>query len=169
MKIILFVFVVMSLVGMVVVQSNVILYGSIDEGVVYINSFKSGVVSGLVLCMDFGIMQLDCFGLCGLEDLGGGMQVIFQLELGFLGDFGNSVVVGKLFNWVVWVGFINDCLGNIQFGYQVDFMFDYFGCLSNGFQFINFYLFYFGNFDNLVNQFQIDNVVCYVLLIFGGL
>ncbi|PPJ65693.1 porin, partial [Staphylococcus aureus] len=116
-----------------------------------------------------GTMQPDRFGLRGSEDLGGGTQAIFQLESGFLGDTGSSVVAGKLFNRTAWVGLTNDRLGNIQLGHQADFMFDYLGRLSNGVQLTNFYLFHPGNFDNLANQFQIDNAVRYVSPIFGGL
>ena len=60
-----------------------------------------------------------------------------------------------------WVGLTNERLGNVQLGHQADFMFDYLGRLSNGFQLTNFYLFHPGNFDNLANQFQIDNAVRY--------
>lgn len=169
MKTTLFAIAAMSLAGTAAAQSNVTLYGSIDEGVAYINSLKSSASSGSALRMDPGTMQPDRFGLRGSEDLGGGTQAIFQLESGFLGDTGSSVVAGKLFNRTAWVGLTNDRLGNIQLGHQADFMFDYLGRLSNGFQLTNFYLFHPGNFDNLANQFQIDNAVRYVSPIFGGL
>ncbi|ATG21928.1 porin [Ralstonia pickettii] len=165
----LFVMTAMGLAGTAAAQGSVTLYGSIDEGVAYINSLKSGTTSGSAMRLDPGTMQPDRFGLRGTEDLGGGTQAIFQLESGFLGDSGSSVVAGKLFNRTAWVGLSNERLGNIQLGHQADFMFDYLGRLSNGFQLTNFYLFHPGNFDNLANQFQIDNAVRYVSPIFGGL
>ncbi len=103
MKTTLFAIAAMSLAGTAAAQSNVTLYGSIDEGVAYINSLKSGASSGSALRMDPGTMQPDRFGLRGSEDLGGGTQAIFQLESGFLGDTGSSVVAGKLFNRTAWV------------------------------------------------------------------
>jgi predicted porin len=160
----------MGLAGTAAAQSNgVTLYGSIDQGVAYINSLKSAAGSGSAFRVDPGTMQPDRFGLRGTEDLGGGTQAIFQLESGFLGNTGNSVVAGKLFNRAAWVGLTNERLGNVQLGHQADFMFDYLGRLSNGFQLTNFYLFHPGNFDNLANQFQIDNAVRYVSPVFGGL
>ncbi|CAJ0783766.1 Outer membrane porin protein [Ralstonia condita] len=159
----------MGLTGTAAAQSSVTLYGSIDQGVAYINNVRSATTSGSALRMDPGTMQPDRFGFRGTEDLGHGTQAIFQLESGFLGDSGNSVVAGKLFNRTAWVGLSNESLGNVQLGHQADFMFDYLGRLSNGFQLTNFYLFHPGNFDNLANQFQIDNAVRYVSPIFGGL
>jgi len=79
MKTTLFAIAAMSLAGTAAAQSNVTLYGSIDEGVAYINSLKSSASSGSALRMDPGTMQPDRFGLRGSEDLGGGTQAIFQL------------------------------------------------------------------------------------------
>ncbi|WP_164107779.1 porin, partial [Serratia marcescens] len=49
MKTTLFAIAAMSLAGTAAAQSNVTLYGSIDEGVAYINSLKSGASSGSAL------------------------------------------------------------------------------------------------------------------------
>ncbi|WP_426400318.1 porin [Ralstonia sp. R-29] len=159
----------MGLAGTAAAQSSVTLYGSIDQGLAYINNIKNGTTSGSAVRMDPGTMQPDRFGLRGSENLGQGTQAIFQLESGFFGDTGASIVPGKLFNRTAWVGLSNETFGNLQLGHQADFMFDYLGRLSNGFQLTNFYLFHPGNFDNLANQFQIDNAVRYVSPIFGGL
>lgn len=82
---------VMMVVGFVVVivvyvQSSVILYGIVDNGLVYQNNvvLLMGVMIGgyLKVLMFSGVWVGSCFGLKGSEDFGGGMKVIFQLEVG---------------------------------------------------------------------------------------
>lgn len=163
MKKLMMVVVVFCLLVGVFVQSSVIIYGSFDVGVVYINNFNGG----LVLCLDQGMMQLDCIGFCGIEDLGGNLKVIFQLEVGFYIDSGVIFNLFKLFNCYSIIGLLGD-FGVVILGYMFDVVFDYVGKLFNGFQLINWYLFYLGNLDSLVNIYQFDNVVCYIFLILGG-
>lgn len=65
-------------------QSSVTLYGMIDSGIRYMNHADKAdnpVVGGEVESR---------WGLRGLEDLGGGNQVIFQLENRFFSDTGQS-------------------------------------------------------------------------------
>lgn len=77
----------LSAVGLTAVahaQSSVTLYGLVDESVQYVHNVaqpdgKNGNKIGLYA----GNIQGDRFGLRGVEDLGGGLQALFQLENGF--------------------------------------------------------------------------------------
>lgn len=76
--------------GMVYVQSSVFIYGLIDFGLIYyFNVVKIGGGGVLLLCMDSGIVQGSCIGFKGMEDLGGGLNVFFILEIGFGVDDGS--------------------------------------------------------------------------------
>lgn len=83
------------------------LYGVIDIGVEYVNCI--GLIGNSVVCMfNLSGMVFLCWGLCGIEDLGGGVKVLFMLELGFVFDSGMSNQGGCLFGWQVWVGLFNN-------------------------------------------------------------
>src|SRR5471032_1886319 len=102
-------------------QSSVTLYGVLDASVLYTNktlnttngqsgphqySFNDCGVSG------------SHFGLRGVEDLGGGMRAIFQLESGISianGALSNSN--GNLFGRQAWVG-IDSQYGTVKAGLQ---------------------------------------------------
>src|ERR1044072_9814364 len=58
-------------------QSSVTLYGSLDAGIAYISN--AGGHSKWI--MEQGNMQPDRWGLKGVEDLGGGLKCVFQLEI----------------------------------------------------------------------------------------
>lgn len=74
-------------------QSNVTLYGVIDEAVT-VTKHKG---QSAVIKMDNGIYAGSRFGLRGVEDLGGGNSVGFILEQGFKADDGNEAFGGKAF------------------------------------------------------------------------
>ena len=145
-------------------QSNVTLYGSLDAGVAYINNLGGASATRL----DQGTMQPDRFGFRGVEDLGGGMKALFQLEGGFSTDTGNQVNAGRLFNRLSMVG-LSGSFGTVLLGNMPDLVFDYAGKLSNGFQLTNFYLFHPGNLDTLANTYQFNNSVRYISPTVGGL
>lgn len=79
--------------GVVHAQSSVSLYGVVDEGLTYTNNVGGNHRVGL----DSGILQANRFGFVGSEDLGGGLQAIFQLENGFNGSNGALGQGGRLF------------------------------------------------------------------------
>lgn len=73
-------------------QSNVTLYGVIDEGINYTNN-----VGGEHLTeMASGFAQGSRWGLRGTEDLGGGIKALFQLENGFNASTGRAAQGGLL-------------------------------------------------------------------------
>jgi predicted porin len=145
-------------------QSNVTVYGSLDAGVAYVNDLAGHGATRL----DQGTMQPDRFGFRGMEELGGGMQALFQLEGGFATDTGASVNASKLFNRTSVVGLSGD-FGSVILGNMPDLVFDYAGKVSNGFQLTNFYLFHPGNLDTLANTYQYNNALRYTLPTMSGL
>lgn len=84
------------LAGAAQAQSNVTLYGKIDEAL-QIAKTPNGTLSNLA-----GSESGTRWGLKGSEDLGGGLSAIFQLESGFNADTGAGQ--GNLFNRISTVG-----------------------------------------------------------------
>lgn len=66
--------------GAVHAQSSVTLYGIVDVGIEHINNTSTG---GAQTREASGNLSGSRWGLKGVEDLGGGMKAIFQLEDGF--------------------------------------------------------------------------------------
>jgi len=145
-------------------QSNVTIYGSLDAGVAYVSNLNGKSATRV----DQGTMQPDRFGFRGVEDLGGGLKAVFQLEGGFATDTGASINATKLFNRTTMVG-LSGNFGSVTLGNMPDIVFDYAGKLSNGFQLTNFYLFHPGNLDTLANTYQYNNVVRYTSPTMKGL
>jgi predicted porin len=67
-------------------QSTVSMYGHVDASVVSSRSGAPG--AGTVTSIASGVGSASRWGLRGVEDLGGGMKALFQLELGFDLDTG---------------------------------------------------------------------------------
>jgi predicted porin len=93
-------------------QSSVTLYGIADAGVEFINNTSAG---GSQVREVSGNLSGSRWGLKGVEDLGGGMKAIFQLESGFNINDGttaqstrglgaNATTTSRLFGRQAWVG-----------------------------------------------------------------
>lgn len=93
-------------------QSSVTLYGIADVGVEHINNTSAG---GAQTREVSGNLSGSRWGLKGVEDLGGGMKAIFQLESGFNINDGttaqstrglgaNAATTTRLFGRQAWVG-----------------------------------------------------------------
>ncbi|WP_368621120.1 porin [Paraburkholderia sp. BR13444] len=93
-------------------QSSVTLYGIADVGVENINNTSTGGAQTRVVS---GNLSGSRWGLKGVEDLGGGMKAIFQLESGFNINDGttaqstrglgaNAATTSRLFGRQAWVG-----------------------------------------------------------------
>ena len=100
-------------------QSNVTLYGDVDEYIGYIHSNSGKSITGL----NDGTMLRSRFGFKGMEDLGNGLQAKFQLESGInadtgtLGDAPSATSSGRLFDRQAWVG-IAGTFGEFRVGRQ---------------------------------------------------
>jgi predicted porin len=114
-------------------QSSVTLYGILDAGLVYKNvKYSNGPadVNQSNFGMAYGTQSGNRFGLKGVEDLGSGNRLTFQLEDGF--DIGNGTLGqgSRLFGRQAWFGVENDAWGYARMGRQLNFATDYFGALD---------------------------------------
>lgn len=112
---------IVGVVGLVMVQSLVIIYGIIDIGVVYIINVNvnGNLVFKMLLLMGSFLL---CIGFCGMEDLGGGLQVIFVLESGFVFDIGVMGQGNCIFGCQLYVGLKSDW-GQVILGCQINMIY----------------------------------------------
>jgi predicted porin len=91
-------------------QSSVTLYGRIDNGFQY----ENGLPGGHKWSFESGDWGCSWFGMQGAEDIGGGTQIIFQLE-GQL-NTANGQLAGALFGRHATVGATNANYGTFKLG-----------------------------------------------------
>ncbi|HXZ06639.1 MAG TPA: porin [Paraburkholderia sp.] len=128
-------------------QSSVTLYGSLDAGIAYVSN-----VGGSTKWMaENGNMQPDRWGLKGVEDLGGGLKAVFQLENGFSTTTGAFALANTIFNRQAYVGLSSDQFGTLTMGRQTPFSFDTLGPLSTAYLAASWYAFHPGNVDQLAD------------------
>ncbi|WP_213769158.1 porin [Caballeronia sp. dw_19] len=88
-------------------QSSVTLYGVIDTGVeVFTHASPAGGVIARVPTISGGELP-SRWGLRGVEDLGGDLKAVFQLENGFTPSSGTSLLGGREFGRQAFVGLSN--------------------------------------------------------------
>ncbi|NKJ48647.1 porin [Burkholderia sp. SG-MS1] len=96
--------------------SSVTLYGLIDQGVEYRNNAAMGKTTADSFRMASGTAT-SYFGFRGTENLGGGLQAIWDLQGGFAPNNGTSSQGGRLFGRQAYVG-LNGDFGRLTFGRQ---------------------------------------------------
>lgn len=103
-------------------QSSVTLYGIMDAGIQYVShaSTKGGQFSETS-----GSESGSRFGFKGIEDLGGGLKAIFNLEGGISVANGTSQQSGRLFGRISYVGIQSDKYGAVTLGRQKVPIYDY--------------------------------------------
>ncbi|SPB18248.1 porin [Caballeronia novacaledonica] len=112
-------------------QSSVTLFGSIDNGITYVNNYGGHSV----VKMQDGVNKANALGFLGSEDLGGGMRAFFKLENGFNANTGALGQGGLMFGKQAYVGLGQRTLGEITLGRQYDFtvlLERYLPCLNCG-------------------------------------
>ncbi len=78
-----------AIAGAAQAQSSVTIYGIVDTGVVYTSkALTSTGGTGSKFSVNSGVIQGSRLGFKGVEDLGGGLKALFQLEAGFNNDTG---------------------------------------------------------------------------------
>lgn len=97
-------------------QSSVTIYGSVDNGVTYVNN----VVGQSVIKMQDGINKANALGFAGTEDLGEGLHAVFKLENGFSLNSG-ALGQGLMFGKQAYVGLGKSGIGDILLGRQYDY------------------------------------------------
>lgn len=95
-------------------QSSLTLYGAVDDAFVYANNQKGH--SNFYLRQ--GNLYASKWGLRGVEDLGGGTSVIFDLQNGFDPNTGALSSASQIFNREAFVGLQNQHYGTFTMGRQ---------------------------------------------------
>jgi predicted porin len=104
-------------------QSSVTLYGRLDAGLEYMSGVPSGAnVNGAATTKnnrfraESGDWGTSLWGMKGVEDIGGGNKVLFQLEGSFNTMTGAGPGGGGLFNRWATIGLANDHYGTFTMG-----------------------------------------------------
>jgi outer membrane protein OmpU len=142
-------------------QSNVTLYGLIDESLNYV----SNVGGHSAFTQTSGNVQGSRWGIKGSEDLGGGYQAIFTLENGFALNTGALGQGGLEFGRQAFVGLATPA-GTVTLGRQYDFLI-YLYSMTNLYN-TGTYGFHLGDYDRLGGE-RLNNVIAYQSPTFGGL
>ena len=151
-------------------QSSVTLYGIIDSSVAYShnNATPNGNAASKFSMMGSGAMSGDRWGMKGVEDLGGGLKTVFQLENGFDEANGSFNQGGREFGRQAFVGLSSDISGTVTLGRQYDPVVDMVQPMTED----NYFGSIFGtpgDVDNYDNNFRVDNAVKYVSPNYNGL
>ncbi|AFQ49831.1 porin [Burkholderia cepacia] len=93
-------------------QSSVTLYGALDTSIEITNPG-----SGYVARMDSGAYRGSRIGVHGVEDIGNGVKILFDLENGFGSADGTLAVANTLFNRQAWIG-VSSRYGTVRVGRQ---------------------------------------------------
>ncbi|MBN3858496.1 porin [Paraburkholderia sp. Ac-20340] len=157
-------------------QSSVTLYGLVDAGLTYVSNegnrnspvSPTGSLTGgkAMFGMTSGNLQQSRWGLRGVEDLGGGLKTVFNLESGFNVTNGSSAS-SALFNRQAFVGLSSD-YGTLTLGRQYDSMVDYIAPMSATGTFGGTYFAHPGDNDNLNASFSISNAIKYQSANYAG-
>ena len=108
-------------------QSSVTLYGVLDGGLRYNKVSIENGSGASNFGLSYGNQSGNRFGFRGVEDIGGGNRVTFQLESGF--EFGNGTFQqsGRIFGRQAWLGVENNSWGYVRIGRQTNFATEYVG------------------------------------------
>lgn len=79
---------------------GVTLYGTFDEYIGHVRSNSGAHITGL----NDGAILRSRLGVRGSEDLGGGLQLKYVLEMGLNADSGTAADSGRLFDRQAWIG-----------------------------------------------------------------
>ncbi|WP_454732915.1 MULTISPECIES: porin [Cupriavidus] len=108
--------------GTALAQSSVTLYGVADVGVEYLSNAAAKGSKGSAYRLSSGNMSTSRWGLRGIEDLGGGLKAVFDLESGFNLDDGGQGG-NRLFDRSAVVGLAGD-FGQVTLGRQTTPLYD---------------------------------------------
>lgn len=121
-------------------QSSVTIYGIVDTGITYTSKVGSvagtpaATATGSRFGLNSGILQGSRIGFKGVEDLGGGLSAVFNLETGFQNDTGamqgaDATTSSSLFRRKSVVG-LQGGFGAVLAGRQTDFLDDIGGSMT---------------------------------------
>jgi predicted porin len=145
-------------------QSTVTLYGAIDEGLQYTSNVKGKSNIQTTSGQDSG----DRWGLKGVEDLGGGLKTLFQIENGFNLNTGNLNNGGRIFGRQAYIGLQSDSFGTLTMGRQYDPLVDLLGPLTANGNWAGSLLSHVYDNDNTDNSIRVSNSVKFVSNKYAG-
>ena len=146
-------------------QSSVTMYGILDAGIAYKKlDYNGNSINSFGLA--YGTQSGNRWGLRGVEDMGNGNRLTFQLENGF--EIGNGTLgqSGRLFGRQAWFGVENDAWGYARIGRQYNLATDYFGAIdpfAQGFGQLNL-----GTVMGSVNTYRMSNALKYQTPLMSG-
>ena len=163
-------------------QSSVTLYGIIDEAVVFQSNAKITAATATTAGVGGRKFSLDSntglsgsrWGLKGAEDLGGGLQAIFNVESGMNINTGGLNQGGLEFGRQAYVGLSSKTYGSITLGRQYDATPEFIGPMIFADQLGGVSSALPGDLNNANNTQRINNAIKYTSpsfngLVFGGL
>lgn len=151
--------------------SNVTVYGTVDAGIASIHGANS---AGTITSVESGQQSYSRLGFKGVEDLGGGLRALFNLEAGFevnngssgLGGIGNNIPMDQnnsnLFGSQAYVGLAGN-FGAVKVGRQFSPLYEAYGSIDpfvNGFA-ANINNFFGTDANNLSNYQRMSNAAVY--------
>ncbi|NTY41590.1 porin [Burkholderia diffusa] len=152
------------LAGTVQAQSNVTLYGVIDEGL----NFTNNAGGARLYSLSSGDVEGSRWGLKGTEDLGGGTSAIFQIENGFNVNNGKLGPENQMFGRQAYVGLSNATSGTLTFGRQYDSLVDFVAPLTANGNWAGAMFSHPYDNDNTDNTFRLNNAVKFASANYGG-
>jgi predicted porin len=145
-------------------QSSVTLYGIIDEGFNYTNNAAGSSAYQLAS----GYLQGSRWGLKGVEDLGGGLKTVFQLENGFNLSNGKLGQGGLMFGRQAYVGLTDEAYGTVTLGRQYDALVTYLAQTTANSAWAGYLFAHPYDNDNTDNSFRVNNTIKYASPSFAG-
>src|SRR5690606_10234349 len=118
--------------GVAQAETSVTLYGIIDTGIGY-TKVENGDVDAKKIGLINGVQSGSRWGLRGTEDLGDGLQAIFQLESGFDSSTGDQAQGGRLFGRQATIGLQGDSWGRLDLRRQTNIASKYFADVASPF------------------------------------
>jgi predicted porin len=110
-------------------QSNIIIYGLVDAGIVA----ERGGAAGSITKVSSGVGSASRLGYKDTEDLGGGLSALFVLESGVLIDTGAQDSAGQAFNRQAFVGLKSKDAGSVTMGRQYTLTYNALGQVGDPF------------------------------------
>lgn len=155
-----------AITGTAHAQSSVTLYGIVDAGILY-NSNVNGN-------HEYAMTQANSsrWGLKGAEDLGGGLQTVFDLENGFTTATGSLSQGGLEFGRKAYVGLSSSAWGTLTVGRQYSVSNDFTDGFASGADWAGSGLGYgthASDVDNVDTSNRVENAIKYESKIFNGL
>lgn len=150
--------------GAAMAQSSVTLFGVIDQGIDYTNNAGTGSAWK----MQSGDASSSRWGLKGTEDLGGGLNAVFQLENGFDGSSGALSQPNRQFGRQAFVGLSSQQAGTLTFGRQYDSVVDFVAPLTANGNWGGYLFSHPLDNDNTDDTFRMSNAVKYLSNSYGG-